>query len=287
MPGLLPSRSAKGLEHTRTLLHAGWFVTKPAETQGDQFADDWHTLDTLGLDYLKEHRGLSPRAVKFYRPRGDYRGDFYHNLGVTEAIANIRAGLHQEEASFIPQEQIEWDFGKYDELPIAFPAKTSAVLKNGPVSWEGHIQPDAVFGVEYPGGGKNYFALEYQRAGPVRTNVLKGVSSMLKKYLAYADAHTSKTFKSEWGITGQKTPLYVLFVFTTEIDYRASLKLCSELFPNGAPMFFHAHIAPTRKTPGGFTKPAYPFPEIATMKWERVGCGPKAIYEKDPTEVGP
>ncbi|MGX7894389.1 hypothetical protein [Tsuneonella sp. HG222] len=278
---LLPQRHARGVLNTLMILKNARLITRITI---DRYDPDVYMITSEGEDFLFKHRGRPDVAVNFYRPREDYRIEFDHKLGISQTIGNVRAGLMETTARFIPHGEITRLAGIPDDVPLKLRVEGGCMIKG---QWralppKSYIEPDGIFGVEYAPGQANYFALEYQRTGKVRSDTLVGVSSMRKKYVGYGDIIINKRFK-EWGIAN----LAVLSVFTEEKDLTASLKLCGEMhpieqYPTGARPFYHTLQLPFRLTENGYSRAALPNPDLATDKWQRVGCDDRAIYEKGP-----
>lgn len=279
---LYPDRSQNGLIRSIGILHRSAAVTK----EGDDISElvrpvDYYSSDILhltdkGARFLRNYREPD-KVVNLYRPRGDFRLEREHKLGISDTLTNIRAAVMRSPVAFISQGRIERDFEKEGDKPLCLPASVTTTIKGRKYDWEGLVTPDGLFGLEYPDGTRKYVALEYQRAGKVEPNKLYGVSSMRRKYLAYADIAKSKVYKELWGVRN----LTVLFVFSTQQKYNQSIKLAEELFPNGAPMFLH-HCAPEfRVSDKGYIKDPEPDLELLTRPLHRVGLPPIALYDAE------
>lgn len=289
LPGILwqpdgsSTRTQYGVTNTQTDAHEGWLVHKPEDTR-DLFGADVLSPHPFGMDFYLQHREeLPPRVCKFHRPRGSYRRELPHNLGTAMTMASIQAGHNQHGLRFTPQEQMEWNFGKRDDLPISFPASLAHEIKGKEVSWNGRVYPDSAWQTTYPDGQTSTFILEYQRAATISRNDLLSASSQLRKYLAYYDAFQKGTLKAEWGL--DDAYFVVLFVYTNIEKYHEALNLCAETFtkdryPSGVPMFYHLHVPMTRKTDGGAIKLAKPLPDLITRPCTRIGRPDRAIYEQ-------
>lgn len=272
---LLPHRHFFGLRQTLARLHKAGMVSKVRDATQNIYCPDIYYLTPEGEKFLTECRGELDRYVCTYRPREDYRIEFQHKLGIADTIANLRAGAVENGCRFISQGEIERSHGLNPGEPLKLPATAEKELGGQFRSWKGDLEPDGLFGIEYPDGTKTFIALEYQRTGKIRVNALYGVSSMLRKYLAYANIYQNKTFKTEWGIPN----LRVLFVFSQPNDHNQSLKLGAELFPKGSPMFLHIHQPAHHETKSGLLVAPKPNPSLFTEPLNRAGLEPATLFD--------
>lgn len=272
---LLPKRDYSGMTRTLQALKQQKLVVRFRNNMYSTYI--FHITDA-GKKVLFKHR--SPHHfVRTYRPLDDYRIEFQHKVGIAETIANLRAGALVHDCKIISQGQTEEAIGKEDNLPLKL--KATAVWEGHPSSpWNGVIEPDGLFSIEYPNGQRSNFFLEYQRCGKVKVNTLLGISSMRRKYLTYTDIYQTGEFKS-LGLNSFR----VLFVFSKEEDFRRSLKLCEEMYPNGNPLFLHIFQPEFRETPTGMLITPEANPELFTSPMHRAGLEPVALYDpkKDPS----
>lgn len=275
LSALLPHRDYSGMTRTLQALKQQGLIVR---FRNNMYSTYIFHITEAGKKVLFKHR--SPHHyVRTYRPLDDYRIEFQHKVGIAETIANLRIGAVANGCRIVSQGEIEEGIGKEDNLPLNL--KATAVWDGHPSSpWEGFVQPDGVFSIEYPDGKRSNIFLEYQRCGKVKVNTLLGISSMRRKYLSYEDIYRKQTQK-QLGLNSFR----VLFVFTKEEDLKRSLKLAEEMYPSGNPLCLHIFQPEFRETPTGMLITLEANPELFTSPMQRAGLEPTLLYdpEKDPS----
>lgn len=281
----LLNREPDGIRRTLKILHQGGMVCKPEDkaedltTEVNHYAPDVYFISDAGVRFLFDYREPT-LFVNTYRPRGDFRIEFKHKLGIAETIANLRAGALQHGCRLVSQGELEREVGKEDALPVKFPASAQCAIDGHHREWTGELEPDGFFAIEYPDGKRSYIALEYQREGKIRPKTLLGVSSMRRKMLAYVNAQ-------ENGSYAPFTMRYmrVLFVFSKQSAYNESISLAEELFPNGNPMFLFVYQPEYRQTEHGYLNAPHPNPDLIITPLHRTGLPEVPLFnpEKDPS----
>ena len=69
---------------------------------------------------------------------------------------------------------------------------------------QGAVIPDALFGIEHPGDGFRFYALEADRATETMKPNKRRHTDIAKKFDAYREIFSSKLFKSQWSIPNLK-----------------------------------------------------------------------------------
>ena len=285
--GLLPHRHPSGLLNTLRILHEAGLLEKVGDrpskltTAINIYDPDIYLLTDEGERFLMNRR-TPVRYVNTYRPRGDYRIEHLHKLGISDSIANIRNGARATPCTIVGEGAIKQISGLDPHLPLKLPVTVRSNLSGVWRSWSGDLTPDGLFAIQYEDGRQSFVALEYQNTGAVRANTFLGTSSMRRKYLGYVDAYYNKSFQRHWNIPN----LRVLCIFAQDDDYRASLKLGAELFPEGNPMFLHIHLPKYHETSSGFLLAPKPFPGLFSAPLTRIGKEPVALYDatEDPSK---
>jgi DNA-binding MarR family transcriptional regulator len=271
---LLPHREYSGMTRTLKALERRKLIVR---FRNNLYSTYIFHISEAGKQMLFRHRGPH-HYVRTYRPITDYRIEFQHKVGIAETIANLRAGVAQHGCRLISQGELEEAIGKEDGLP--FNIKATATWEGHPSSpWTGFVQPDGIFSIEYPDGTRSNIFLEYQRCGKVKVNTLLGISSMRRKYLSYQDIYHSGAAKA----LGFKS-FRVLFVFSQEADFRRSLKLAQEMYPDGNPLCLHVFQPEYRETPTGMLITPEVNPGLFVTPLARAGLPDVPLYDpkKDP-----
>jgi len=273
---LLPHRDYSGMTRTLKALETRKLIVR---FRNNMYSTYIFHITEAGKKTLFKHRGPN-HYVRTYRPIEDYRIEFQHKVGIAETIANLRAGAIEYGCRLISQGELEEGMGREDEsAPLSI--KATATWAGHPSSpWNGFVQPDGVFAIEYPDGTRSNIFLEYQRCGKVKVNTLLGISSMRRKYLSYQDIYHSGAAK-ELGFKSFR----VLFVFTQEADYRRSLKLGSEMYPDGNPLCLHIFQPEFRETKTGMLITPELNPDLFVTPMSRAGLSDIPLYDpkKDPS----
>lgn len=182
---------------------AGGYLTRPPQ----QFA---------GFEARYQHivYDLTPRAKKVLAERGTFtrfspkRTDpFLHQLMGACVAASIELTASAKGLRYIPREEIF----QHPNCPVA----TKAMLNPMAVPLYGFsdqkaIVPDDLFGLEYPGAGFRFFAVEIDRNTESIERKDQSQNAFGKKITGYIDILKNQTFRTHWGLPN----LHVLTVTT-------------------------------------------------------------------------
>lgn len=139
---------------------------------------------------------LAPRAKAALASRGKLglpkarSNDFVHDLMASCAMASIELAATQAGIRFISRHE-------FLKGPLSLPVGGK------------NLAPDDLFGLQYPDGGKRYFAFEADRGTERITTTDESQTSFGKKILSYLTILEKRLF-TQWGITN----LHVLTLTT-------------------------------------------------------------------------
>lgn len=156
---------------------------------------------------------LAPRARKVLAERGTLgrfsprRTDpFLHQLMGACVAASFEIAATTKGLRYIPREEIlshpRCTAASETPNPMAIP-----LLDHGP---ETAIIPDDLFGLEYPGSGFRFFAVEIDRNTESIQRRDQRQNAFSKKIKGYLDVLKNQTFRSHWGLPN----LHVLTITT-------------------------------------------------------------------------
>lgn len=172
-----------------------------------------YELDALGEQELRQ-RGLLSEERAGSRMA---IGNFHHALMICDVLASIdvgcrgpgvwpvtgEGGVHVPSLRFIPFDQILAQAPCRElEKPLCIPVNDK--LKS--------ITPDAIFGLEYAGGNRRYFALEVDRGSEPIYRAKRAQSSLVRKFEQYRVLLASDGVRTHLGISA---PLFPMFVTTS------------------------------------------------------------------------
>jgi hypothetical protein len=164
-----------------------------------------YEIDQPAAEALKNH-GVS--FIPFdQRIGGAGRANFAHALMVCDILASIESGCKENGIRFISQEEIR----------AKVPSLTMSLTWNDKPA---NLTPDAVFGIEYPNGGKRLFLLEADRGTLNLKSRDHHKNSYEKKLIKYKQLISQKVYQSHFGIT---SGFFILHVTTRE-DRMQSMK---------------------------------------------------------------
>jgi hypothetical protein len=136
---------------------------------------------------------------------------FVHRLFTACASASFELACRDRDIRYITMEQI---------LARA-PRKHLDLALSG--FGQSRLVPDDLFGLEYPGGGYRFFAVEIDRNTESIEREIADQNTMVKKFAAYQRAFDDRAYQEQWGIPN----LSVLIYTTNETHGRNLLKKIS------------------------------------------------------------
>ena len=202
--GLLPHRSADGMNRTLQRLRAQGYVSLPREQfrgYNSLYCCYIYQITPKGLEVLKDSQ--PERATNLLRQRSDAPvKNFAHSMMICDALASIEIGAGQNDCAFIPLDAI-LERAEHDN-PLKLPCR----IKGQPAS----LVPDGLFGIRYASGNVWFYVLEAEHYNPVwPTNNLKR-ASFRKKCYAYNDIAMQRPYRKQLAIPN----LRYLFLFPSQ-----------------------------------------------------------------------
>jgi Replication-relaxation len=236
-----------------------------------------YELDRRGEDALQEAGLLDPgQSLAWFRRGHDGHMTFAHSVMVCEALSSIDLGIRaRADLRFIP----------WADVLAAMPERTrsSNVTRCLPVSIQHTIAgvnhqlsksliPDAVFGIEYGGKGKRFFALECDRDHEPLYRSNLNQTSYLRKMLQYRQVVQEGIHKTHWGLPN----LMVLNVTTSELHKGKMIELVKDLSGGRGNNYLLFRSMPSL---GDFAPLPPASATLLLEPWERAGFGPFNISE--------
>lgn len=186
-----------------------------------------YELDALGAQELRQ-RGLLSDEGAGSRPA---IGNFHHALMICDVLASIDIGcrgsgvwpvsgggsVRVPSLRFLPQHEI------LANAPCRALDRPRCIPLNDKLK---SITPDAIFGLEYGGGNRRYFALEVDRGTEPLYRTKRAQSSLVRKFEQYRALLASDGVRTHLGISA---PLFPLFVTMSAERLRKLRALLTEL----------------------------------------------------------
>lgn len=181
----------------------GPYLIRPPQQFGSYQARYQHLVYDLAplARLILAERGVGPRAL----PRAD---PFVHRLMGACVMASIELTTREVGLRFISFDEIrsrpECAAGRRSHNPLAIPL---------PGAGSKTLVPDSLFGLEYPGRGYRFFAVEIDRntESIERRNLAQ--SSFGQKIIGYLALLASQTYRTWWGIPN----LHILTVTSSAV----------------------------------------------------------------------
>lgn len=246
--------------------HGGPYLDRP-----------WQQFRTFDARYQPLVYDLAPageealkQAGKWSEFAGAHTGPWQHRFMVSCITASIEiATLDNPSLNFIPQHAILERAGERLRYPVPFTdPKSGREVRSD-------LIPDALFGLEYLGGGRKsyrFFLVEADRATePSRASKFNR-KSHLRHFLQYREYVGRGLYKEHLKLTAG---MLVLNVTSSERTMQSMLALLADIAPAGNTyQLFQA--APAF---GRYFKPAASVMESVEQHWHRAGYGPLRIFD--------
>jgi hypothetical protein len=191
--------------------HGGQYVYKPWGQKETEYPS-YQAL--VYANTIRAWRYMEVAGVSEHRPSERFHeiDDFWHAYMVSSILFSIKLACKEKGLRYIPRREIVGSKALSIKAPITFEDKY----------YDGFLQPDGVFAVEYPGGGRRYFFLEADRdsEGVDLTDLTK--KSYRRKLLQYNEVLRGKLYKEFLGI--EAAPVRVLHVTTNEAHMQTMIK---------------------------------------------------------------
>jgi Replication-relaxation len=236
-----------------------------------------YELDRRGEEALQEAGRFDPnQALAWVRRGREGHLTFAHSVMICEALASIELGVRtRPDLRFIPWPSI------LAGMPMRI--RTSTLSRGLPVAIRHTIDgvshecskalvPDAVFGIDYVGKGRRFFALECDRDHEplYRSNLTQ--TSYLRKILQYRQVMQEGVHKTHWGLPN----LLVLNLTTSELHKEKMLELVRDVCGGRGNNYLLFKATPSL---GDVTPPPIPGGHVLFEPWERAGFEPLNISE--------
>lgn len=201
-----------------------------------------YELDALGAQELRQRGLLSDEGAGSRMAIGN----FHHALMICDVLASIDVGCRGSgvwpvsgdggvcvpSLRFVPQHEI---LAKAPcralEKPLCIPVNDK--LKS--------ITPDAIFGLEYDGGNRRYFALEVDRGSEPLYRAKRTQSSLVRKFEQYRVLLASDGVRTHLGFSAPLFPLFVTMSAERLRKLRALLTQLTESKGNSRILFKAMH----------------------------------------------
>lgn len=236
-----------------------------------------YELDCRGEQVLRELGRLDPTEALTWLRRGrESHTTFAHSVMICDALSSIELSIRQRpELRLIAWKEIQArlpDTTRGSSLLHCLPVSISHTIRGAVHCSSKALMPDAVFGIEYVGKGRRFFALECDRDHePVyRSNLTQ--TSYLRKILQYRQVTLEKTYETHWGLPN----LMVLNLTTSELHKNKILALVTDLTGGRGNNYL---LFKTMPSLGDFG----PLPGVdgglLTVPWQRAGHEPFNISQ--------
>lgn len=186
-----------------------------------------YELDALG------HQELGQRGLRVDQPAGSMKatGNFHHSLMICDVLTSIDIGCRTNEVWHVGGDGgvrvPALHFIPFDQILAQAPCKEAEKPLCIPIDGElKSVTPDAIFGLEYGGGNRRYFALEADRGSEPLSRRKRAASSVGRKFAQYRALLASDRPRTHLGITA---PLLPMFVTTSAERLRHMRALLTEL----------------------------------------------------------
>lgn len=251
--GLLPHRSAQGMNPTLQRLRKNGYVSLPKEQfrgYNSLYCCYIYEITPKGLDCLQQK--IPQRATNLIRQRTDAPvRQFAHAMMICDGLASIEIGATAAGCEFIPIDAI------LERTDVPDPLRLPTRVKMEPT----FSVPDGLFGIRYPSGKVWFFVYEAEHYNPVWPVADLKRASFRKKAYAYSYIAEKKPYLDQLKIPNM---LY-LFAFPTNARVQTarehflrdfeSTKLADRIFLTNIPVQEELMGAPP------------PFPELFTTNW--------------------
>jgi hypothetical protein len=228
-----------------------------------------YELDRRGEQALQEARRLDPaQALAWFRRGRDGRLTFAHSVMICEALASIELGIRSRpDLRLIPWAVIAAGMPASARRARGLPVSVRHTSNGTAHEFSKALVPDAVFGIEYAGKGRRFFALECDRDHEplYRSNLSQ--TSYLRKLLQYRQVMRDGVHKTHWGLPN----LMVLNVTTSQLHKAKMVELAGDLSDGRGNNYLLFKAMPSL---GDFAPPAPPGGALLLEPWERAGFEP-------------
>jgi hypothetical protein len=247
-----------------------------------------YELTEAGEHALHDHGRASEESPLLHRGRGN-GFLFQHELMISDILSSVEIGVRERpELRFIPWPTIlrmAPEETKRADRPFDILCSISYRFERGNETCNRALEPDAIFGIKFPGDGEKayrFFALEADRnSEPMRRPDFKETSWLRKllQYIAVLDKDRP-LYRSRLGLPNLK----LLVVTTDEGQMRRIMALLSELTDGKG----HPHILfMTMPSLASLEKAPAPTPFILDAAWQRVGYDDYRINKKGDAHASP
>lgn len=234
------------------------------KTRPNYNASDVYRISRQGQQRLNELPTATTNlhALDTERPAKEFK----HSMMICDALVSIEVGVAQTGCTFLSQGDI---FNRLANQPehLALPYHIQWSWDGRTEKRESAINPDGIFGIEYPDGKSRLFLLEAEHWSPTTRTTLKN-SSTFRKVLAYRSIKATKT--KVYG----KSNFNVLFVFPTADRTYNAREMVKDTFGEEPTFLFQTQPVMEQEL-----RDVKPNPELFTGVWLRPGLPDVSISE--------
>lgn len=200
------------LDRLRRLYDFG-YVDRLDSEPGCRITRDMQSVYELGALGKQE---LRQRELLIEEPAGSLKatGNFYHSLMICDILASIDVGCRSSGVWPVTKDGAvrmpTLRFIPFHEILAKAPCRDSGKPMCIPVNDTlKSITPDAIFGLEYDGHNRRYFALEADRGSEPIYRAKRAQSSVVRKFEQYRALLATDGVRTHLGITAPLFPMFV------------------------------------------------------------------------------